>query len=323
MEPVREAKATVTDLLDRLLETGVILDLDMIIGIAGVPLIGVSLRAAIAAIETMIEYGFMQTWDENTRRYAERELQSKRLPFGRDERTLVEMFGSHWSADGIQRAWRPGRLFVTNQRLILYRRMPAEVLFEAPLGRIAGLATGESVRFDGRRVPLLHITLDDGAAASFYAEDLDGLRSALEEQLAAMGVAVTATSEAWGQDCEAADAMPGAQILAKGMMWRQESGAPGIAAEWRPGILYLTDKGLLWWSQNRRRLELRIAASSILGVTAETHEKSALLPESSMLVVRWMGQDATMTSLFTGKAVEEWRRAIRRVAVDDKSGAAS
>ena len=54
MEPVREGGSALTDLLDRLLTKGIIIDLDLVIGIAGIPLIGVSLRAAIAAIETMI-----------------------------------------------------------------------------------------------------------------------------------------------------------------------------------------------------------------------------------------------------------------------------
>ena len=132
MEPVRERQATVNDLLDRLLDKGVVVSLDLVIGVGGIPLIGVSLRAAVAAIETMIEYGFMKAWDEKTRQYAERELQRKKLAFAPGESTLLEMFGSHWYSDGIYRAWRPGRLYLTDRRLILYRKMPAEVLFETP-----------------------------------------------------------------------------------------------------------------------------------------------------------------------------------------------
>ncbi len=319
MEPVREAKATVTDLLDRILETGVILDLDMIIGIAGVPLIGVSLRAAIGAIETMIEYGFMQTWDESTRQYAERELRHKRLPFARDEATLAEMYGSHWAADGIRRVWRPGQLFLTNQRLILYRRMPPEILFEAPLGRIAGVATAESVRFDKRAVALLQVTLDDGQVASFYVENLDLLRAKLSEQLGAMGVATAATATPWRQDFEAAASFPDAQILAKGIMWRQDPDA----AVWRPGTLFLTDKGLLWWSQNSRRIELRVAAADILNAAVEPRDKNAAPAPNSVLLVRWTDNGQSTTSHFTGPAVDDWRRAIRRAAIDDERGARS
>ena len=60
MEPTRTGRATLVDLLDRVLEKGLVLDADLIISLAGVPLIAVSLRAAIASVETMAQYGMMR-----------------------------------------------------------------------------------------------------------------------------------------------------------------------------------------------------------------------------------------------------------------------
>ncbi|MBI2336730.1 MAG: gas vesicle protein [Deltaproteobacteria bacterium] len=60
MEPARSGHATLVDLLDRILDKGLILNADLIISLAGVPLIAVSLRAAIASIETMAKYGMMR-----------------------------------------------------------------------------------------------------------------------------------------------------------------------------------------------------------------------------------------------------------------------
>jgi hypothetical protein len=62
MQPTRTGRATLVDLLDRVLDKGLILDADLIISLAGVPLIGVSLRAAIAGVETMQKYGMMKEW---------------------------------------------------------------------------------------------------------------------------------------------------------------------------------------------------------------------------------------------------------------------
>lgn len=59
MEPTRSGRATLVDLLDRVLEKGLVLDADLIISLAGVPLIAVSLRAAIAGVETMARHGLM------------------------------------------------------------------------------------------------------------------------------------------------------------------------------------------------------------------------------------------------------------------------
>jgi len=67
MEPTRNSHATLVDLLDRVLDKGLVINADIIISLAGVPLIGVNLRAALAGMETMLEYGLMKEWDAHTR----------------------------------------------------------------------------------------------------------------------------------------------------------------------------------------------------------------------------------------------------------------
>jgi hypothetical protein len=59
MEPTRERKATLVDFLDRVLDKGLIINADLIISLANIPLIAVNLRAAIASVETMLKYGQM------------------------------------------------------------------------------------------------------------------------------------------------------------------------------------------------------------------------------------------------------------------------
>lgn len=60
MEPTRQGRATLVDLLDRVLDKGLLINADVIISLAGVPLIAVNLRAAVASVETMLEYGLMR-----------------------------------------------------------------------------------------------------------------------------------------------------------------------------------------------------------------------------------------------------------------------
>lgn len=67
MKPSRENKVTLSGLLERVLDKGVILDADLLISIGGVPLIGVNLRAAIAGMDTMLKYGLMKQWDKEVR----------------------------------------------------------------------------------------------------------------------------------------------------------------------------------------------------------------------------------------------------------------
>lgn len=62
MEPLRDTRVTLVDLLDRALEKGLLINADLVISVAGVPLIGVKLSAAIASVETLLKYGIMGAW---------------------------------------------------------------------------------------------------------------------------------------------------------------------------------------------------------------------------------------------------------------------
>jgi len=70
MEPIRPKSATLVDLLDRVLDQGLVIQADLVICMAGIPLIGVNLRAALAGMQTMLDYGQLQGWDERTRAFA-------------------------------------------------------------------------------------------------------------------------------------------------------------------------------------------------------------------------------------------------------------
>jgi hypothetical protein len=77
MEPTRDTRTTLVDLLDRILDKGLILDADLIIQVAGIPLIGVKLKAAIAGMETMLKYGIWEDWDAAQRAVASAEQRLK------------------------------------------------------------------------------------------------------------------------------------------------------------------------------------------------------------------------------------------------------
>jgi hypothetical protein len=66
-ERVIAPKVTLVDLLDRVLDRGLVIDADIIISLAGVPLVGIKLRAALAGMETMVQYGLMREWDNRIR----------------------------------------------------------------------------------------------------------------------------------------------------------------------------------------------------------------------------------------------------------------
>ena len=63
MIPERE-EDTLVEFLDRLLNKGLVLNADVLISVAGVPLIGLSLKLLAAGIETMLEYGIFEQFEQ-------------------------------------------------------------------------------------------------------------------------------------------------------------------------------------------------------------------------------------------------------------------
>jgi hypothetical protein len=126
-----EKESCLVEVLDRLLNKGAVLNADLIISVAGVPLIGVTLRAIIAGMETMLEYGIMEDWDKSSRElYARLETH---LPLFQGEQILYKAFGYLREEEGLIKCWVPGIWNITSQRLILWVKTPGEVIFETPL----------------------------------------------------------------------------------------------------------------------------------------------------------------------------------------------
>ena len=96
MNPERES--SLVEILDRLLNKGAILNADLIISVAGIPLIGLNLRAALASMETMLEYGMMEDWDKSSRELYAR--QEAHLPLLRESRSSTR----HSAISGRSRA---------------------------------------------------------------------------------------------------------------------------------------------------------------------------------------------------------------------------
>ncbi|HIE31522.1 MAG TPA: gas vesicle protein [Methanosarcinales archaeon] len=182
MKPAREND--LVDLLDRLLNKGLILNADLIISVAGVPLIGVNLKAALASIETMLDYGMMEAWDQNTREWYSKEYAKKaNVPLMEGEDVFHRAFGSIWYSHGIINRWRPGFWHLTNRRLFLWRKDPAEMLFETPLDRIEAIMIRTDTCFKKER-EVLALQLERGEVARIHVSDILGFKGAIEKSAA-------------------------------------------------------------------------------------------------------------------------------------------
>lgn len=79
MEPVTvRPEAGLVDLLDRVLDRGLVIHADIMITLAGIPLVGLNLRAQLAGIETMLADPRMEEWDARIRARSARDAEARR-----------------------------------------------------------------------------------------------------------------------------------------------------------------------------------------------------------------------------------------------------
>lgn len=71
MEPTRRSEDAIVDLVDVVLRDGVVVEADVVLTVADVPLVGISLRAAVAGMTTMVESGHFADWDGRIRERAD------------------------------------------------------------------------------------------------------------------------------------------------------------------------------------------------------------------------------------------------------------
>lgn len=122
--PDADSEGALSRLLEVLLDKGVYLDLDLVITVADVPLIAVNLRATIAGVETMLEWGVPGVWDEVRPR---REVQATRPaaalpPAARATAAEVAEFPASMSEPRAGAVvWRSGTLLVHGDGAVQWR----------------------------------------------------------------------------------------------------------------------------------------------------------------------------------------------------------
>jgi len=188
MEPTRDTHATLVDLIDRILEKGLVINLDLIIHVAGIPLLGVNLKACLAGIETMLQYGIWNDWDEAQRAVASKEYQRKKITLlSPGEREMFKIFASVRYENGIYRSWRPGYLYLTNQRVMMVRKEPLEVLFECSYQDIKAIMIVKKKNTVGRETEYLHLKRRSGEIVQFHPVDVSAVQEIILEQLKVRG----------------------------------------------------------------------------------------------------------------------------------------
>ncbi len=186
MEPQAYTKATLVDLLDRVLDKGIVIHAEIIVSVAGIPLIGVNLKAALAGMETMLDYGMMEEWDKSIRSRAMAKETVKKKPLFFQEEILFEENASYYSDEGIVKSWRLGRIYLSAEQLVMYHPLFEEIMFELALGKIKEFEFIENHQDEGDHHQEVYILTHDNKIERFKIKSTQVFEKILKENLSIM-----------------------------------------------------------------------------------------------------------------------------------------
>jgi len=131
----------------------------------------------------MLEYGMMEAWDRNTREWYEKEYKARSaVPLAKNEKIIIKTFGSIWNDQGIISTWKNGIWYLTNSRLFLVRREPAEILFETSLDKIERLTVTKEAHLREKRDEL-YVQSNCVGVARIHVSNVTEFKQAIEDAL--------------------------------------------------------------------------------------------------------------------------------------------
>jgi len=312
---------TLNDLIDRILDKGILLNTDLIITIAGIPLLGVNLKLALAGMETMLEYGIMKDWDEAQRVFASKEAGVKEPPLNEDEYIVFSVFGTHWYSKGIYESWRAGNIYVTNRRLFMYRKMPSEILFQTSYEDMQAMIIREKPHYTKLTRQELNILLKENEVLRLHTKDTLAVKEAIENILKMKELILNDNAVFPDEKPVSGDfLLPQEEVICEKKIWylMPYGKASDAKYQWKTGQLYLTDKRLCFWYDFDKKLVLDIPTDNLMHAILKEGGSGSTLVGDKSLIVMYRDNDENKAACFSGNdaVLEEWEKAIKERTMD-------
>ncbi len=310
MQPNRSPQTTLNDLLDRILDKGLLLTTDLIITVSGIPLIGINLKLALAGMETMLEFGIMKDWDEAQRAVAMKETEIRKPTLERDEYIVFSVFGSHWYSKGIYNNWRAGTFYITNKRLILFRKLPFEILLDIYYEEMRAMVIKERDHFTGKREEL-YIMLKGDETIQMHTKDVRAFKKVMEDMISQKGLALDENADFPVENEVPGDFLKPEEVVThrSGMWYRLAYIAEGTTHyEWKPGHLYLTSQRLCWWYNFDKKLLFDIPTDAIMHAAVQDVQFGSAPVEEKSMVIVYKDETGTQVVCFSDKkeSLQDW-----------------
>lgn len=315
MDPNRSPQTTLNDLLDRILDKGILLNTDLIVTVAGIPLIGINLKLALAGMETMLEYGIMKDWDEAQRAVAIKETEQQKPNLEKNEYIIFTVFGTHWYSKGIYNNWRAGTIYLTNKRLIMFRKIPYEILLDIYYEEVKATDLQEREHFVNGKREELYLLLKEDEIIRLHTKDVRILKKTLENIIITKGLSLEENpvfpveNEVLGDFLQ-----PQEEITHSSKMWYRYSYIMDGTThyQWKPGHLYLTNQRLCWWYDFDKKLLFEIPIDMMMHITVQDVQfGSAPVEEKSLVLMYKDNQDNQIVCFSDNEEVlKVWEKEI-------------
>lgn len=186
------------------------------------------------------------------------------------------------------RAWRPGLLYVTDRRLLLFRREPRAILLDLPLIALTRVTTE------------LHEAVGDGMKRLIVLETSGGRYRLLTPQ-------PEAVLELLRGECFEGPSPPQRVPALTGRLWYHEPRS--IGGVWRPGVAKLDGNVLTWRASLDERPMVRLALGDLRAFSLEnTHPVvGAVLKMTHTRGTLEVGGELSPWLLLIQKSLEEGR----------------
>jgi len=239
------------------------------------------------------------------------------VPLAPDEQVLLKMFASQWYSKGIYHNWRPGHLYITDRRALLFRKEPAELLFQCPYEEIKGMATERKNNIAGKETDYLYLWLRSGEVAQLHPSDAQVVKDTIEERMKALGLKVEANLPFPMLDETAMRFLfDEEQVVHHGKMSHLVvEPRPGSTTTdvWKPGHLYLTSQRLVWWYDFDGRVAFEVPLDRIAGVEVERRDLGGMLKNKPVLDLIYRNGTGSGAASFSSAMEElnEWQSRIK------------
>ena len=156
------------------MDKGLLINADVIISVAEVPLIGVKLNAAIASIETMRKYGVMTDWIDVSKEHQSKEDKLTRSFLSDSEVLINSFYGSASLNHNSCQTRKYGHFYVTNHRILLIRKEPFENLAEICYDQIENCCEKDGY---------LNLQLKGGESFQIYSSEANLMKAIIRNEL--------------------------------------------------------------------------------------------------------------------------------------------